>query len=897
MTGKTISTSLFSTVTIGVNGYVSPLSITSKGTIDPAAYSATGIYLPNQAKVATIANSGVVEGGAAYQYYKGGNAIDLNSAATVTNAGFVFGGGSGYDRNFGSIGGAGILANAAVTIINTYEILGGTGENSYFHPGAGGSGVSLTSGGKLTNAYLIVGGDGGNGNSTVVTGVGGAGVITGAEATVSNSLLIEGGNGGVSDSASSGYLGGAGIALNTGSSFTNTGTVAGGTGGGGYGVANYGGEGGRGVDLYGATATNTGLILGGAGGEGSYYGGVGRTAAYVSDYGAFTNHGRVIGGAGGQGRAGGFGIAIESYSTATNTGQVTGGRGGDLNSEVATGGNGGTGVILGGGKLSNTGTITGGYGGHGGNYNGATSFVSSIGGGAGGVGLIIDPAKYADTATAVNYKVIQGGAGGALSGASGVAGNGGAGVELYLPSSFTNHGTIIGGTGGYSGQNADYYGYGGVGGAGVFVYAGGHVTNTGTIIGGTGGANVGTGTIGGAGVYLKNGGVFTNSGKVIGGTGGHTQGQGAQGDAVLFGGTIGGTLISAPGAVFDGYVNGSYLPGNLLDVTGSSAVALAGFGTQIYGFTNISFATGAVRTIEGSAQGFETETIAGFAPRDSIVLDGFTATVADTTFDDGYIILYDTTDNLGTEFAFERNLAKDLIVSASGGKTTFTAPVGTVASTIGTGAGQFILSGGTATKTTVKTGGLEGILKGGTAAGATLAGGDLILEVGAKLTAGVSFTTVKGGELILESATMPTATITGFAAGDTIALNGIVYNTNDSVTVAKAGVVSIVTPGTTYSLNIAGATVGETDFHFRAGSLLTKSTQAKAVMDFLRPQTTATNLMHRETVIGPAIAPAMRDQPAVPATTIAAASLLGAAETLRSTLARNQHITIPQHPA
>ncbi len=427
------------------------------------------------------------------------------------------------------------------------------------------------------------------------------------------------------------------------------------------------------------------------------------------------------------------------------------------------------------------------------------------------------------------------------------------------------------------------------------------MTNTGTIIGGTGGADVGSGTIGGAGVYLKNGGVFTNSGKVIGGAGGNTQHYGGQGDAVLFGGTIGGTLISAPGAVFNGTVSGSYLPGSVLELSGSSAVAFAGVGTQIIGFNTISFATGAVRTVEGSSYGFQAEAIDGFAPRDSIVVDGFTATVTDTTFEGGYIFLNDTTDTLNSFFAFERNLTKDIIITASGGKTTFTAPPGTVVSTLGSDAGQFILSGGTATKTTVKTGGLEEILKGGTAAGATLAGGELILEVGAKLTAGVSFTTVKGGDLVLESATLPTATITGFIAGDTITLPGIIYNTNDSVTVAKAGIVSIVTPGKTYSLNIAGATVGETDLHFSAGSILTKSTAAKAVMEFVRPQETPAGTaysFHRETDLSTMFAPTIGRPATAQAATLAThPALLGAADSLRATLDRNQQITIPQHPA
>jgi hypothetical protein len=86
---------------------------------------------------------------------------------------------------------------------------------------------------------------------------------------------------------------------------------------------------------------------------------------------------------------------------------------------------------------------------------------------------------------------------------------------------------------------------------------------------------------------------------------------------------------------------------------------------------------------------------------------------------------------------------------------------------------------------------------------------------------------------------MPTATITGFIAGDTIGLAGVVYNKYDTVTVKTAGIVSVVTPGKTYNLNIAGATVGEQDFAFGAGSLLTKRAVMVPKMQFIAPAKTA----------------------------------------------------------
>jgi hypothetical protein len=153
---------------------------------------------------------------------------------------------------------------------------------------------------------------------------------------------------------------------------------------------------------------------------------------------------------------------------------------------------------------------------------------------------------------------------------------------------------------------------------------------------------------------------------------------------------------------------------------------------------------------------------------------------------------------------------------------------------------------------------------------------------------------------VLDSATLPTATITGFIAGDYIELPGIAYTSGDSVTVAKAGVVSINTPGKTYNLNIAGATVGEADFQFSATSFLIKNTTAsKPAMEFLRPAAATTVSMRRETEIGTVLASPLHTpmRTAIQATTLAAHPAIGAADAFRTTLDRNQQITIPQHPA
>jgi hypothetical protein len=149
-----------------------------------------------------------------------------------------------------------------------------------------------------------------------------------------------------------------------------------------------------------------------------------------------------------------------------------------------------------------------------------------------------------------------------------------------------------------------------------------------------------------------------------------------------------------------------------------------------------------------------------------------------------------------------------------------------------------LIVGGTVSGGTVATGGIEFVLSGGTASAANINGGTLQVNAGGVLSGSIGFSGT-GGELILESPTLPTNVISGFAAGDTIQLAGIAYVSGASVTVTTAGTVSIIDGGHTYSLNIAGATVGESDFFFSSGSLLTKGSAPQAPK-FLAPVGSAT---------------------------------------------------------
>jgi hypothetical protein len=857
MTGKTISGYVATTVTLGAN-YTSPLTITSSGVINPSEsnYSSTGIYLPASKTIGTILNHGAVYGGIGGYNNDSGRAggigILLDSAGFVSNTNRITGG-AGDSGNYAGAGGIAVDVLAFSTISNSSSgvITGGTGgygynkapNGGYFYgaAGVGGAAVDLQTSATFNNAGAVNGGAGGSAAQYTQGQIsGGNGVDAGAEVTVNNSGVITGGGGGIEAAATTprGLNGGVGVLMDGLGKLINSGAIIGGAGGTGANVQ-VGGYGNLGVYLFEATATNTGVITGGAGGSGSEYAGRGGVGIAVYNYASLANNkGNIIGGAGGTGEgnnyaaaggAGGYGVFVSTYGTVNNTGHITGGAGGygsgsgAANDIKTRGGNGGLGVYLASGKLTNSSAISGG---NGGSENGRGT--TNQAGGAGGIGIATGPGSFyaRGNASIINYGAIRGGNGGNINGNGGNAGVGGAGVSI-ADATLTNHGTIIGGYGGNAGQAAFGYGYGGAGGAGVVVGIGGKVNNIGTVIGGGGGSNIYVGTVGGAGVYIL-GGTFIDTGTVTGGAAGFSQGPGTRGDAVLFGGTIAGTLMAGPGAKFNGNIVGTYGFANVIELTGSSSSAFAGVGVSVTGISDFSFATGAARSLEGSAYGLDFANIAGLAVHDTIIVDGFTAILKDTTADPGpYLNLMSS--NGSTDIGINRATAKELLVTDAGGKTTITAAMPSAARAISSTQAEFVGAGANATSTTIKTGGFEEVYNGGTASATTIAGGELLLNVGATAKGGIAFTTITGGDLVINSVVMPTTTISGFIAGDTIQLAGIAYNASDKVTVGTAGTVTISTPGISYKLDIAGATVGETDFKFSAGSVLTKTTAQHAL--------------------------------------------------------------------
>lgn len=223
--------------------------------------------------------------------------------------------------------------------------------------GLGGAAGAPSAGGQL-------GGGGGGGGLTIGSGGGGG-------SDGSNNTLATGGNGG--DSSPSTYL----LAISSGAINGARGVDAlrlGGGGGGGAAVVGL-----PGVSL---TTNGSAIIQGGQGG-GSFYeftlgqtysaaGGGGGGAGVVAASGTLQLlGGSIYGGSGGQSRiaggAGGDAIVLTSGTiTIGPSAFVAGGLGGSVQSASATGllaGNGGTGVSIGSGTVTNEGLIAGGGGG------------------------------------------------------------------------------------------------------------------------------------------------------------------------------------------------------------------------------------------------------------------------------------------------------------------------------------------------------------------------------------------------------------------------------------------------------------------------------------------------------------------------------------------------------
>jgi hypothetical protein len=400
---------------------------------------------------------------------------------------------------------------------------------------------------------------------------------------------VSGGNGLYGNASRAGGAGGGAIVLGTGDSLAILGSVAGGNGG-DLGTPG-GGNGGLGVAISaGETVTNSGTITGGNGGH--YYaspaGGTGGNAVDMAG-GTLTNSGTILGGAGGREAANGL---------LGNAGNLAfGGYGVDLTA---------------GARVTNNGTIAGGFLGDGAYLN-ASSLINNqtIAG-----GYRADGAHLANGATLTNLGTIAGGAAYGNAEVNGVVtGPVGNGVVLLSGAALSNEGTV---TGGFAADGAvfgdstlinDLLIAGGEYGDGASLAAGASLSNIGTIIGGGGPFAdrlsvrenaFGSGAIG-AGVALAATATLTNTGTITGGQdsdGAYLANGATLTNAGLIGSVYGygahlttGALLINNGLILGSRSGGAYMTGGTLLNTGTIVSGLYSPGVFLNGGTLITSGT------------------------------------------------------------------------------------------------------------------------------------------------------------------------------------------------------------------------------------------------------------------------------------------------------------------
>ena len=593
----------------------------------------------------TFSNGGTIIGGQGGNYFFPGRQVGAGGAGayllggSLTNTSVITGGTGG--RNYGGIGGAGgagvSLHGGSLT--NLGSITGGTGYTGRTGPGAGGVGAYLD-GGTLINAGTISGTAGADavqfGPDAAALAVDPGAVFDGsvvANGLVDDVLELAEGNGdpGTLDGLGTQFTGFSGLDFLPGGRWTvyatlaaldGGQTVAGFAGGDSIVLENFAAAGntyvaGTGLELTSGGNTYTLDLSIPANDVPSVRVTAGNTVirALIGTISTAVNSPVTVG-------AGFYastltitdtGSVVPSTYSATaitldtagyvllNEGVVQGGGGSVGNQYGYSGGNGGTGVDLSGGTLTNEGSIGGGGGGD--------AYPASPGsGGNGGSGVVLSGGG-----TLTNGGTISGGDGGSSGGRGGV-GSGGSGVVLS-GGTLTNDGAIDGGGGGYSG-----FLRGGNGGSGVML-SGGALTNYGTINGGGGGGGSFQGGSGGSGVVLS-GGTLTDAGTINGGGGGGGGVSGQAGDAVQFG-SLAATLVIDPGAVFTGQVAANSSVNDVLELAqgNGNQGTLSSLGTQFTGFSDLDFLPGSTWTVDATVAALDgDQTIAGFSAGDTIDL-------------------------------------------------------------------------------------------------------------------------------------------------------------------------------------------------------------------------------------------------------------------------------------
>ncbi len=272
----------------GRGGYIGPY-FAPRGLGGNGANVSAADHLVNAGKIggniglAASQSASIINTGAIYSTGVGVG-VDLQSAATLANAGVIFGGVSGYGE--GAPGPVGVNLGKDTGLTNTGTIIGGQdGRAENYNYGPGGAGVAVSATATMDNKGLVVGGYGFAGGQP---GQGGVGVDLGG--TLTNESMIVGGVGGGGVGATRAYI-------------TNAGTISGGAANGSYPHATFGLS-----ELSGQTV-NTGTIEGGSSLTGAYAAGIG----VAISQGTLTNAGTISGGVSGGRQA----YALNAYGGAT----------------------------------------------------------------------------------------------------------------------------------------------------------------------------------------------------------------------------------------------------------------------------------------------------------------------------------------------------------------------------------------------------------------------------------------------------------------------------------------------------------------------------------------------------------------------------------------------------
>jgi autotransporter passenger strand-loop-strand repeat protein len=361
---------------------------------------------------------------------------------------------------------------------------------------------------------------------------------------------------------------------------------------------------------------------------------------------------------------------------------------------------------------------------------------------------------------------------------------------------------------------------------------------------------------------LSNGGYELVS---AGGTADYTTPKGKDSNMQVVSGVVSNTSVDYDGSLGinagKAYDTDTY-SGSVLDVTEGGIIyntvergtvnlsdgAQASNTTMLAGIQSVMYATTYDTVISGGYQeisfgGVTSATTAvGFETGQVVSSSGetFDTTTSDGGFEDlaGGFSTSTTLKNSGTEAVSGRiyggnpSESFQTYISSGGHETVYSAGVA-YETTISNGGTETVSSGGMATRTKILMGGSEIISSGGVTSATTIKGGYLSLEEKGASRGSITFVGNDGELAIQTKAAMPTGTISGFGPTDSIKLSFIPYSAGDSVSVNSTGIVTISAGGETYNLHIAGATVGETDFTFGSGSILTKSDAPQ--MTFLRP--------------------------------------------------------------